>query len=235
MKVPVAIGMLVVVVAAGYGLYLAGTHPVTSPSVSVTPEASVSPSASVAATINSSSLPTPMASTPAVSFSDVKPISTVVHVTLKTSKGDISLDLDGTKAPVAVGNFVYLANQHFYDEVTFHRVIPGFMIQSGDPLSKDPNKREQHGTGGPGYQFPNEDNDLHFVRGAIGMANSGRDTNGSQFFIMVADTPSLDGGYTNFGKVTAGMDVADAIAGVPRDSRDNPLDPVTINSITVQQ
>jgi peptidylprolyl isomerase len=229
MKVSIAVGALVILAVLGYGLWRFGSH-----EASVTASLAPSPSTSVAADINSSPSLTPMSSISPVSFSDVKPINTVVHVTLKTSKGDIALDLDGTTAPVAVGNFVYLANQHYYDGVTFHRVIPSFMIQSGDPLSKDPNKREQHGTGGPGYQFPNETNDLKFVRGAIGMANAGRDTNGSQFFIMVADVPSLNGDYTNFGKVTSGMDVADAIVKVPRDSRDNPLDPVTINSITVQ-
>ena len=232
MKVPVAIFILAILLVAGYGLFRFGTKPVQAPTTSAD-SASVTPVPSIAADINSSS--TPMASTAPVSFSDVKPIKTVVHVTLKTSKGDIALDLDGTKAPVAVGNFVYLANQHFYDGVIFHRVIPGFMIQAGDPLSKDPANSDRVGSGGPGYQFPNENNDLSFVRGAIGMANAGRDTNGSQFFIMVKDVPTLDGDYTNFGKVTAGMDVADAISKVPRDSRDNPLDPVTINSITVQQ
>lgn len=171
-----------------------------------------------------------------VSLSDVKPIASVVQVTLKTSKGDITLNLNGAKAPMAVGNFVYLANQHFYDGVTFHRVIPDFMIQAGDPLSKNPALREQHGTGDPGYEFKNEPNDLKFVRGSLGMANSGPDTNGSQFFIVTGQAfPDLDGGYTNFGTVVSGMDVVDAISKVERDSRDNPLEAVTIQQVIVSE
>ncbi|MDP3997526.1 MAG: peptidylprolyl isomerase [Candidatus Andersenbacteria bacterium] len=161
------------------------------------------------------------------------PVNEIVTATIKTSMGDITLKLDGTKAPLAVGNFVALAKKGFYDGTSFHRVIPDFMIQGGDPLSKDSAARAQQGTGGPGYQFPNEDNDRKFVRGAIGMANSGRDTNGSQFFIMVADMPQLDGGYTNFGEVTSGMDVADKISLVERDAWDNPLQPVTIQQVIV--
>lgn len=173
---------------------------------------------------------------PAVSLSEVKPISTTIKVTLKTSKGDIQADLDGASAPLTVGNFAYLSKQHFYDGVTFHRVIPKFMIQAGDPLSKDPAQRLSHGTGGPGYQFKNEANTRKFVRGALGMANSGPNTNGSQFFIVTGDAfPDLDGGYTNFGTVTAGMDVADTISNVPRDGRDNPLEPVVIQQVIVNE
>ncbi len=182
--------------------------------------------------INSSPTPSPMSD----NSSQIVPITHTVHVVLKTSKGDMTMDLDGARAPLAVGNFVTLAKAHFYDGVSFHRVIPNFMIQTGDPLSKDPAKRAQHGTGGPGYTFKTELPDAPFVRGAVGMARTAQlDTNGSQFFIMVADMHSLDGQYTNFGTVTAGLDVADAIVSVPRDDNDNPLEPITITSVTVSE
>lgn len=187
-------------------------------------------------------MPSPSASTvpssmPAVSFSQVKPISSVVHVVLKTSQGDIAIDLDGTKAPLAVGNFVYLAGQHFYDGVTFHRVIPGFMIQAGDPLSRDPAQRARHGTGGPGYTFKTELPERPFVRGSLGVARTQQlDTNGSQFFITTGEDVSfLNGQYTNFGTVTSGMDVADAIVSAQRDANDNPLQPISILSTVVEE
>lgn len=183
------------------------------------------------ATINPLPTSTPMSD----QSSQITPLSKTVHVVLKTSKGDMAMDLDGTRAPLAVGNFVKLAKAHFYDGVSFHRVIPNFMIQTGDPLSKDPAKRAQHGTGGPGYTFKTELPDAPFVRGAVGMARTAQlDTNGSQFFIMVADVHSLDGQYTNFGTVTSGMDVADAIVASQRDGNDNPLQPVVISEIVVE-
>ena len=196
--------------------------------------------------INSSPSPTPMpspsasvvpSSTPAVSFNEVKPITQVAHVVLKTSKGDIAVDLDGTQAPLAVGNFVYLAGQHFYDGVTFHRVIPNFMIQAGDPLSKDPTMRVRHGTGGPGYTFKTELPSTPFVRGSLGVARTQQlDTNGSQFFITTGEDVSfLNGQYTNFGTVTSGMDVADAIVNAERDANDNPLQPISILSVTIDE
>jgi peptidyl-prolyl cis-trans isomerase B (cyclophilin B) len=147
-------------------------------------------------------------------------------VTLKTSKGDITLELDADKAPKTVTNFVWLAKSGYYDGLIFHRVIPDFMVQGGDPNG--------NGTGGEsifGETFEDEDNDLQMVRGAIAMANRGPDTNGSQFFIVHAEeTPWLQGRHTVFGHVTEGMDVVDDIVNVPRDGKDKPVTPVTMDA-----
>lgn len=144
-------------------------------------------------------------------------------VTMKTSKGDIVIELDADKAPKTVTNFVKLAQDGYYDDLTFHRVIPDFMIQGGDP--------EGNGTGGTsiyGETFEDEPNDLQMVRGALAMANRGPNTNGSQFFIVQAvATPWLQGRHTVFGKVTKGMDVVDAITKVAVDGNDMPTTPVT--------
>jgi len=144
-------------------------------------------------------------------------------VVIKTTMGDITLELDADKAPKTVTNFVTLAKSGYYNGLTFHRVIPRFMIQGGDPSGD--------GTGGAsifGAEFEDEINDMKLVRGAIAMANRGPNTNGSQFFIVQADaTPWLDGRHTVFGMVTAGEDVIDKIASVKRDQNDMPLTPVT--------
>lgn len=144
-------------------------------------------------------------------------------VVLKTTMGDMTLELDADKAPKTVTNFVTLAKSGYYNGLTFHRVIPQFMIQGGDPSGD--------GTGGAsvfGATFEDEINDMKLVRGVIAMANRGPDTNGSQFFIVQADaTPWLDGRHTVFGKVIAGDDVIDKIASVTRDQNDMPVEPVT--------
>jgi len=124
--------------------------------------------------------------------------------TLHTEKGDIVIQLFANKAPLAVNSFVFLSNEGWFDNVTFHRVIPGFVAQAGDPSGT--------GQGGPGYFFKNESSDLRFDRpGMVGMANSGTDTNGSQFFITYSPQPRLDGGYTIFGQVIQGMDVVESL------------------------
>ena len=144
--------------------------------------------------------------------------------TLHTSEGTIEFELFPNEAPKTVENFTKLARDGFYDGLAFHRVIPDFMIQGGCP--------EGTGTGGPGYQFEDEFNDHKVERGALAMANSGPNTNGSQFFIVTAEaTPWLDGKHTVFGKVTSGQDVADKISNVDRDMRDKPREPVTIDSV----
>lgn len=131
-------------------------------------------------------------------------VSKVYQATITTTKGDITVELLPEKAPLAVNSFVFLASQGFYDNVDFHRVIPGFMAQVGDPSGL--------GMGGPGYEYANEISDLKFdAEGVLGVANSGADTNGSQFFITYAPQSSLDGGYTVFGKVVNGMDVVNSI------------------------
>ncbi len=134
--------------------------------------------------------------------------------TVKMEKGgEFVIRLYPDKAPITVNSFVFLAREGFFDGVTFHRVLDGFMAQSGDPTAT--------GSGGPGYKFVNEDNDLRFDKaGVVAMANAGRDTNGSQFFITFAPTPQLDGGYTIFGQVISGMDVVNGIT--RRDPTRNP-------------
>ena len=151
----------------------------------------------------------------------VPPMTTA---TLHTNHGAIVLELYPEDAPKTVENFVTLASDGFYDGVIFHRVIPDFMIQGGDPTGT--------GRGGPGYQFEDEFNDHKVVRGALAMANAGPNTNGSQFFIVTADAASwLDGKHTVFGKVTDGMDVVDAISQLPRDGMDRPEEEVTIERV----
>ncbi|PIR44854.1 MAG: peptidylprolyl isomerase [Candidatus Vogelbacteria bacterium CG10_big_fil_rev_8_21_14_0_10_51_16] len=147
---------------------------------------------------------------------------------LETNKGDITLELYFDKAPNTVENFVRLAKEGFYDGTKFHRVISGFMIQGGDPLSKSDNSA-RWGTGGPGYAFADEINNELLVAGVLAMANSGPDTNGSQFFVVTAkETPWLDGKHTVFGRVIRGMDVVREIERVPTDLYDRPRDPVVL-------
>jgi cyclophilin family peptidyl-prolyl cis-trans isomerase len=167
-------------------------------------------------------------------FADIEPIDRVVRITLKTSMGDIDISLDGPRAPYTVGNFVNLAKNNFYDGTTFHRVIEGFMIQGGDPLSKDQSKRGQHGMGGPDYKFNDEINPRKIVQGVLAMANAGPGTNGSQFFIVTApEVPHLDGMHTAFGVVEKGMDIVFAISKVETDERDNPIEPIIVEDVIV--
>ena len=152
--------------------------------------------------------------------------------------GEIRLRFFPDKAPGHVDNFKKLTRQGFYDGTTFHRVIPRFMIQGGDPQSKDDNP-DNDGQGGPGYTIPAEFNDVPHGRGILSMARSSDpDSAGSQFFIMVADSPSwartLDSNYTVFGEVISGMEVVDKIAAVPRNRRDRPLENVVIESVTLE-
>ena len=144
--------------------------------------------------------------------------------TLDTSRGTIVVDLFAKDAPKTVNNFVFLAREGFYNGLKFHRVIPDFMIQGGDPTGT--------GRGGPGYTFEDEFNQHKVARGALAMANAGPNTNGSQFFIVTADaTPWLDGKHTVFGQVTSGMDVVDAISAVDTDANDKPRSDITIERV----
>ncbi len=143
---------------------------------------------------------------------------------IETKFGEIELEFLADKAPGHVKNFQDLAKKGFYDGTTFHRVIPGFMIQGGDPNTRDPKgPRSMQGTGGPGYTIKAEFNDTPHKRGVLSMARA-NDPNsaGCQFFICVGDSLFLDNQYTAFGRVTRGMEVADQIVGSPRDGRDNP-------------
>lgn len=158
-----------------------------------------------------------------------------MQATLHTNRGDITIEFFGQDAPKTVENFTKLAQSGFYNGTKFHRVISGFMIQGGDPLSKDDSMMARWGTGGPGYQFadeirPNNRN----VAGTISMANAGPNTNGSQFFINVADNTFLDTKHTTFGRVTAGMDVVSAIAATKTGQNDRPVEAVVITSIDLK-
>ena len=151
-------------------------------------------------------------------------VAAVSRAVLHTSEGDVEVELFPEDAPKTVGNFTKLAGEGFYDGITFHRVIPDFMIQAGCPRGD--------GTGGPGYEFEDEINANRVVRGALAMANAGPNTNGSQFFIVTADEASwLDDKHTVFGRVVSGQDVVDRISFVDRDGKDRPLEPVVIESV----
>jgi cyclophilin family peptidyl-prolyl cis-trans isomerase len=158
----------------------------------------------------------------------------MTSATIATEKGDIEVDLFTTDAPKATQNFIDLANKGFYDDVVFHRVISGFVIQAGDGEfgKKSSLNRSRVGTGGPGYKFEDEPIKGDYIRGALAMANAGPNTNGSQFFIVTAEQCSwLDGRHTVFGRVVSGQDVVDRISAVERDQRDRPVHAVTIDRV----
>jgi len=271
MKLTHVLIVVLAVVVAGGGVYLFRPEPDFDTDYYPTPQ--VSP---VDNTIDWPSKPSGVV--------EIEPINDVVRVTIKTSLGDIKLALDGSRAPITVGNFVSLAEKDFYNGTTWHRVIPDFMIQGGDPFSRDQAKREQHGTGGPGYMFTDEINASSYGldkqllvdavdpqqaaqlteevkqmtiqqfyeaqgytytaeyeswpmrRGIVAMANSGPNTNGSQFFIITAaEVSHLAGKHTPFGIVEDGMGVVDEISKVAADERDNPAEPVFIEDIVVDR
>jgi cyclophilin family peptidyl-prolyl cis-trans isomerase len=152
----------------------------------------------------------------------------MTKATLHTSAGAVEIELFPNEAPKTVENFVKLARDGFYDGLKFHRVIPDFMIQGGCPQGT--------GTGGPGYQFEDEFNEHKLVKGTLAMANSGPNTNGSQFFIVTAEaTPWLDGKHTVFGQVRSGQDVVDRISTADRDSRDAPRTDITIDRLEISE
>ncbi|MBL7159019.1 peptidylprolyl isomerase [Candidatus Microgenomates bacterium] len=155
--------------------------------------------------------------------------SKTYQAVLSTSEGEITISLQADKTPITVNNFVYLTQQGFYDKTVFHRVIKGFMIQGGDP--------EGNGTGGPGYKFNDEPFEGEYSRGVVAMANSGPNTNGSQFFIMHQDY-ALPPNYVIFGEVAEGLEVVDKIAEAPTASgamgeNSKPVNPVTIDSVKI--
>jgi cyclophilin family peptidyl-prolyl cis-trans isomerase len=162
----------------------------------------------------------------------------MTRATIATELGDIEIELFTTDAPKASQNFVDLANKGYYDDVVFHRVIPGFVAQGGDGQfgKKASLQRGRVGTGGPGYTFEDEPVKGEYERGAVAMANAGPNTNGSQFFIVHQNlTGRLPKSYTLFGQVTKGMDVVDQIVGAPRDGKDLPDEPVAMSSVTISE
>jgi cyclophilin family peptidyl-prolyl cis-trans isomerase len=162
----------------------------------------------------------------------------MTRATIATDLGDIEVELFTESAPKTAQNFVDLANKGFYDDVIFHRVIPGFVVQGGDGEhgKKASLNTGRVGTGGPGYKFADEPVKGDYVRGALAMANSGPNTNGSQFFICTDDlTGKLPKNYTLFGQVTKGMDVVAKIVSAPRNARDLPDSPVAMTKVTISE
>ena len=160
----------------------------------------------------------------------------MTRATIATEIGDIDIELFDESAPKASKNFVDLAKKGFYDDVIFHRVIPGFVIQGGDGQygKKASLERGRVGTGGPGYKFEDEPVKGDYQRGSLAMANSGPNTNGSQFFICTDDLGGrLPKSYTLFGQVTRGLDIVDKIVSAPRDNRDLPNEPVAMTKVTI--
>jgi peptidylprolyl isomerase len=156
-------------------------------------------------------------------------------VVMKTNKGDITIELFTSDMPITAGNFLKLATSDYYDGIKFHRIIPNFMVQGGDPLTKDDSQAARWGTGGPGYSIADEfgpryGND----RGTLSMANAGPNTGGSQFFINTVNNNFLDGKHPVFGKIVGGMDVVDAISATPTGARDVPTTPIVIEDIVIQ-
>jgi len=185
-------------------------------------------------------LNTPVSETPittetkAETKSETNTIKKMTTVTMTTNQGEITLELFGDLKPKTVENFTKLAKEGFYNDTRFHRVIKGFMIQGGDPLSKDVANQHRWGTGGPGYSFADElSNENKNVIGTISMANSGPNTNGSQFFINTANNNFLDTKHTVFGKVVAGMDVVYAIENNKTGQNDRPIEDMIIVKIEV--
>lgn len=179
--------------------------------------------ASAPTNVNGASTPTPLMST------SINP-----RVVLTSNLGAIELELYAADSPKTVENFLALARKGYYDGTKFHRVITGFMVQGGDPNSRNIDW-STHGTGGPGYTFADEINGHLLVRGSLAMANAGPNTNGSQFFIVTTTaTPWLDGKHTNFGRVVLGMDVVDRIERVAVNANAHPLEDVTIEKVEVR-
>ena len=214
------------------------TDPVAMTSVTVADvPASPSPGASAAPTAAPTTAPTtaPSATPEPPPAHEEQPMT---RATIATELGDIEVDLFTQAAPKATQNFIDLANKGFYDDVIFHRVIPGFVIQGGDGEfgKKSALNGGRVGTGGPGYKFEDEPVHGDYGRGSLAMANSGPNTNGSQFFICVADLSGrLPKNYTLFGQVTKGLDIVDQIVGAPRNARDLPDAPVAMTKVTIHE
>jgi cyclophilin family peptidyl-prolyl cis-trans isomerase len=222
----------IVIGVAFVGSLLLGSLPSAQSPVPITPTPTVQ------ATPEPDGTPVPSPTTAVRTFEKAEQVIDVEKneytALLKTSKGEIELKLFAQESPRTVNNFVFLAREGYFDGLTFHRVIPNFIIQSGDPLGT--------GTGGPGYTTEEDQNEFKNERGRVSMAKAGATTVfGSQFFINLKDNPALDADgpsqkrFYPFAEVTRGMDVAEAISKVDRDSRDKPVQPVIIESITITE
>src|SRR3989344_1433274 len=223
-------GAVVVIIIGGF--WFASSRESANINASIaSPSGEPSPSES-APIITPSQTPKPEAGQPVAESSTNKK---TMQATLNTNKGNITIEFYEKETPKTVANFVKLAKAGFYNGVKFHRVIKDFMIQSGDPLTKDDSQKDLWGTGGPGDSFEDEIGATNKNNiGTIAMANSGQNTNGSQFFINVANNNFLGTKHTVFGKVISGMDVVNTIQNTPTDANDRPTDPVVINSITIK-
>lgn len=227
------VGAVLVVLACSYAAGTSKSDGINSPLSAVAPENGQEQANAYASTSDDRSASPAAASTSSASKSLSKNNQKSMNVTLKTNKGNIKIELFDSRVPNTTANFRKLAESGFYDGVKFHRVIKGFMIQGGDPLTKDDSKMDMWGTGGPGYKFADElGPDNHNDIGTIAMANSGPNTNGSQFFINVNPNNFLDGKHVVFGKVVSGMDVVTAIESTPTDGNDRPTSPVVIESVS---
>ena len=160
--------------------------------------------------------------------------STMKTAIFETNIGTFEIELFTEQMPITTKNFIDLAEQGFYDNTKFHRVIKGFMIQGGDPLSKDNTKKQFWGTGDPGYKIKDEFGEVGNVKGTIAMANAGPNTGGSQFFINTVNNDFLDGKHPVFGKVVSGMNIVEKISKVAKDSQDKPLENVVVTKITIK-
>ena len=174
----------------------------------------------------------PVPPAPSTQSKELSHLEKYSQAIIHTNLGAIQLDFYPEKSPETVNNFFKLAAEKFYDGIRFHRIIDDFMIQVGDPNTRDPQNKNIWGQGGPGYTFADEINDQKLIKGSLAMANSGPNTNGSQFFIVTkAATPWLDGKHTNFGFVSDGMDVVEKIEKVQTNDKDQPIEDVIISSI----
>lgn len=233
----VLVTITVVLVALFGGVWLFFNFANGAATTSTTATTSLEAYGLVAPTTTQAATPGAQASAQTQTTSATTNVNTakIMHATLHTSMGDITLEFYPQQAPNTVANFIKLAQAGFYDGTKFHRVIRGFMDQGGDPLTKDDSMMNRWGTGGPGYQFNDEISATNSnTAGTIAMANSGPNTQGSQFFINAVDNHSLDKGYTVFGKVIVGMDVVTAINNTPTDSHDRPLTAVVVTSVTLK-
>lgn len=238
----ILLGLGAIIIIGGFGVYMMQGEETSDVSVAANEQAlqfandlyntkQGSEVSDTAIPAQTSSAPTPNQGTIPSTIRNEK----IMGATLKTNQGDIVIDFLETDAPNTVANFQKLAKEGFYNGTKFHRVIESFMIQGGDPLSKDDAQSARWGTGGPGYQFADEihannRNDI----GTISMANAGPNTNGSQFFINVANNNFLDGKHTVFGRVIAGMEVVKKIEATQKGAQDRPTSPIIIESIVFE-